>query len=84
MNIDIILDLFLIFLFLCGAFALYGSSLLNAVIVFGAFSFFSALIFTLMGALDVAFTEACIGAAITTIYFVTGIFKTSKKDEVKS
>lgn len=44
--------------------------LLDAVVAFGAFSFFSALFFASLGALDVAFTEAAVGAAITTVLFV--------------
>jgi uncharacterized MnhB-related membrane protein len=50
--------------------------LLAAVVIFGAFSFFSALYFAILGALDVAFTEAAVGAVITTVFFVTAIFRT--------
>ena len=37
-------------------------------------SFFSALYFATLGALDVAFIEAAVGAVITTVFFVTAIF----------
>jgi uncharacterized MnhB-related membrane protein len=49
------------------------------VAIFGAFSFFSALYFAVLGALDVAFTEAAVGAVITTVFFVTTIFRTERR-----
>jgi uncharacterized MnhB-related membrane protein len=32
-----------------------------------------------MGALDVAFTEAAVGAVITTVFFVSAIHRTSRR-----
>lgn len=62
----------------CAVAALAIRDLLAAVAIFGAFSFFSALYFASLGALDVAFTEAAVGAVITTIFFVTAIFRTDR------
>ncbi len=67
---------FLVLVVICAVAALTTRDLLAAVIIFGAFSFFSALYFAILGALDVAFTEAAIGAVITTVFFVTAIFRT--------
>jgi multicomponent Na+:H+ antiporter subunit B len=53
--------------------------LLGAVVAFGAFSFFSALFFASLGALDVAFTEAAVGAAITTVLFVALLCRTEQQ-----
>lgn len=65
------LDGFLLLLVVAtGAAVLAITDLLDAVVVFGAFSFFSAAFFASLGALDVAFTEAAVGAAITTVLFV--------------
>jgi uncharacterized MnhB-related membrane protein len=50
-----------------------------AVIVFGAFSFFSAVFYAILGAVDVAFTEAAVGAAITTLFFVTALYRTGER-----
>lgn len=58
--------------------ALSVKDLLAAVVLFGAFSFFSAIFFAVMGALDVAFTEAAVGAVVTTVFFVTTIYSTSR------
>ncbi|TDI34998.1 MAG: DUF4040 domain-containing protein [Acidobacteria bacterium] len=74
-----IVTLFLMMMVLCAIAALQVSDLLGAVVIFGAFSFFSAIFFTLLGALDVAFTEAAIGAAITTVFFVSAIYRTHRK-----
>ena len=74
-----LVTLFLILMVVCAVFALRTSDLLAAVVIFGAFSFFSAIFFTLLGALDVAFTEAAVGAAITTVFFVSAIYRTDRK-----
>jgi len=74
-----LVTLFLVLMVVCAVFALGTSDLLAAVVIFGAFSFFSAIFFTLLGALDVAFTEAAIGAAITTVFFVSAIYRTDLK-----
>ncbi len=74
-----LVTLFLAMMVLCAIAALQVSDLLGAVVIFGGFSFFSAILFTLLGALDVAFTEAAIGAAITTVFFVSAIYRTHRK-----
>lgn len=71
--------LFLVLMVVCAVFALRTTDLLAAVVIFGAFSFFSAIFFTLLGALDVAFTEAAVGGAITTVFFVSAIYRTDRK-----
>jgi multisubunit Na+/H+ antiporter MnhB subunit len=50
-----------------------------AVIIFGAFSFFCAIYFAVLGAVDVAFTEAAVGAAITTLFFVTALYRAGER-----
>lgn len=73
------LDTFLLVLMVVSAVAaLHARDLLAAVIVLGAFSFFSATFFASLGALDVAFTEAAVGAGITTVLLVTAIFRTDR------
>ncbi|PON17007.1 cation:proton antiporter [Candidatus Entotheonella serta] len=72
---------FLILVVICAIVALMMRDLLAAVIIFGAFSFFSALYFATLGALDVAFTEAAVGAVITTVFFVTAIFRTMRRSK---
>ena len=64
---------------LAGATALAVRDLLAAAALFGVFSFSAATWFALMGAVDVAFTEACVGGALTTILFVSTAFRTSRR-----
>ncbi|MBM3224786.1 MAG: DUF4040 domain-containing protein [Candidatus Tectomicrobia bacterium] len=70
---------FLALLVACAVAAMATRDLLASVAIFGAFSFFAALYFVVLGALDVAFTEAAVGAVITTVFFVTTIFRTERR-----
>ena len=72
---------FLVLVVVCAISAMVVHDLLAAVIIFGAFSFFSAIYFATLGALDVAFTEAAVGAVITTVFFVTAIFRTIRRSK---
>lgn len=53
--------------------------LLSAAILFGAYSFMMCLLWAIMGAVDVAFTEASVGAGISTVLFVAAVFHTSRR-----
>jgi len=53
--------------------------LLSAAILFGAYSFMMCLLWAIMGAVDVAFTEASVGAGISTVLFVSAVFRTSRR-----
>lgn len=48
---------------------IFGKNLMTAVIIYCAFSFITMFLYIVMGAPDVAFTEAVIGV-ISTIYFI--------------
>lgn len=71
-----ILLLTLVFIF--GFCALYITDLMNAAIVFGAYSFLMCLIWTGMGAVDVAFTEAAVGAGVSTVFLIACIYNTQR------
>ena len=77
--IDLLSAAFLVFIVICAVGALTVADLMAAVIVFGAFSFFSALFYACLGAVDVAFTEATVGAAITTLFFVTALYRMGER-----
>ncbi|HBT21844.1 MAG TPA: sodium:proton antiporter [Verrucomicrobiales bacterium] len=68
--------LFLIVVVLFGVTALTMQNLMSAAIVFGAYSFLMCLIWTAMGAVDVAFTEAAVGAGVSTVFIVATIYNT--------
>jgi uncharacterized MnhB-related membrane protein len=74
--IDIIVLTFVIF---CAIAALSVKDLLGTAILFGAYSFLMCLLWTIMGAVDVAFTEASVGAGVSTVFFVSAIFRTRRR-----
>ncbi|MCY3756961.1 MAG: DUF4040 domain-containing protein [Acidobacteria bacterium] len=59
--------------------ALRLKNLLAAAVTLSVFSFISALIYLVMGAVDVAFTEAVVGAGITGVLFIVVLFHTSRR-----
>ena len=64
---------------ICGFATIMVKDLLSAAIIFGAYSFLMCLLWTEMGAVDVAFTEAAVGAGISTVFFIGAIFHTSRR-----
>ena len=43
------------------------------------YSFLMCLVWTGMGAVDVAFTEATVGAGVSTVFFVAAIYHTTRR-----
>ncbi len=74
-QLDVVLLLFAV---ACALWAIMVRDLLASVILLGAFSLFMCLLWVEMGAVDVAFTEASVGAGITTVLFVITVFKTDR------
>jgi uncharacterized MnhB-related membrane protein len=75
-QIDLIL---LAFVIICAIAAITVKDLLSSAIIFGAYSFFMCLLWAEMGAVDVAFTEASVGAGVSTIFFIAAILKTTRR-----
>jgi uncharacterized MnhB-related membrane protein len=76
------LDLVLLTLVvICAAAALAVKNLISATVLFGAFSFLMCMLWTEMGAVDVAFTEAAVGAGVSTAFFIAAIFQTSRRSK---
>jgi energy-converting hydrogenase B subunit D len=74
------LDLILLsFVLICAIASIMVKDLLSSAIIFGAYSFFMCLLWTEMGAVDVAFTEASVGAGVSTIFFIVAILKTTRR-----
>lgn len=74
------LDLIILTLvIICGIGAISIRDLLGAGILFGAYSFMMCLLWAIMGAVDVAFTEASVGAGVSTVFFVAAVFRTSRR-----
>ena len=64
---------------IAGIAAISIKDLLGAAILFGAYSFLMCLLWAIMGAVDVAFTEASVGAGVSTVFFVAAVFRTSRR-----
>jgi uncharacterized MnhB-related membrane protein len=75
---DLILLLFVV---ICGIAAITVKDLLSAVIILGAYSFFMCLLWTEMGSVDVAFTEASVGAGVGTILFIAALYQTTGRSK---
>ncbi|RJQ56048.1 MAG: DUF4040 domain-containing protein [Desulfobacteraceae bacterium] len=61
--------------------AITVKDLLGASVLFGAYSFLLCLLWAMMGAIDVAFTEASVGAGVSTVFFVAAVFRTSRRSK---
>lgn len=68
-----------VFLALAAILAIEAKDLLVSVVMMTVFSFITALLYISMGAVDVGFTEAVVGAGVTGILFVLVLFKTSRE-----
>ncbi len=71
----------LIILIISAIIALSVHDLLAAVAALSAYSFFVALLFAQMGAIDVAFVEATLGAGVTGVLIVVTLFLTKRRSE---
>ena len=77
MQIFLIEAVLLLFLIATTIVIIFDKDLLSSAIIYCAFSFCTMLLYIVMGAPDVAFTEAVIGV-ISTIYFVIAIKTTDR------
>lgn len=73
--------LILTLLVICAIGAITVRDLLSATMIFGAYSFLMCLLWAEMGAVDVAFTEATVGAGVSTILFISAILRTSRRSK---
>ncbi len=76
------IDIFLLlFIVVCSVAAIFMKDLLSSVMVLGAFSFLMAVEWTVLNAVDVAFTEAAVGAGITTVLMIATLSRTGRYEE---
>jgi len=71
----------LIIVVCCAMGAVWVKDILGAAILFSAYSFMMCLLWSIMGAVDVAFTEATVGAGVSTVVFVAAVFHTTRETE---
>ncbi len=75
-QLDLIL---LVFVVICALAAITVKDLLSSAIIFGVYSFLMCLLWAEMGSVDVAFTEASVGAGVSTVFFIAAVLNTTRR-----
>ena len=77
-----LIDVFLLFfIVVCSVAAIFLKDLLSSIIILAAFSFLMAVEWTVLNAVDVAFTEAAVGAGITSVLLIATLSRTKRYEE---
>jgi energy-converting hydrogenase B subunit D len=71
--------LILLSLVVCAFVTLSLKDLVSATVTMSIFSFLLCLLWAEMGAVDVSFTEAAVGAGVGTIFLIATIFNTTRR-----
>ncbi len=71
----------LLLVIVCAVAAITVRDLLSSALLLGAYSFLLCLIWAVMGAVDVAFTEATVGAGVSTVFCVAAVFHTTRRSK---
>jgi len=66
---------------ICAIASLAVKDLITSAMLLGIYSFVICLFYSILGAVDVAFTEAAVGAGISTVFFIVTILKTERKSK---
>lgn len=69
----------LVFVGVTAVAALQTEDLLSSAAILGAFSFMMCIVYAVLGAVDVAFTEAAVGAGASTVFMIATILRTSRR-----
>ncbi|NLX02730.1 MAG: DUF4040 domain-containing protein [Syntrophomonadaceae bacterium] len=80
---DTMADLVLLFfLIVCAVAAVVQKELLNSVIILSIYSLIMAVVWVRLGAVDVAITEAAVGAGISTVLFIAVLTRVKRREEL--
>jgi len=69
----------LLLLVITAVISLRVRDLLSAAMVYGIYSFLICLLWCQMGAVDVAFTEAAVGAGVSAVFLIATVYNTKRK-----
>ncbi|MCH2614822.1 MAG: DUF4040 domain-containing protein [Opitutales bacterium] len=69
----------LVFLVITAIISLQVKDLLAASMIFGVYSFLMCLRWAGMAAVDVAFTEAAVGAGVSSVFLIATVLRTSRR-----
>jgi multicomponent Na+:H+ antiporter subunit B len=72
----------LFFLLICAVAAIAQKELLNSVIILSIYSLIIAVVWVRLGAVDVAITEAAVGAGISTVLFIALLIRVKPREEL--
>jgi len=72
----------LFFLLVCAVTAVMQKELINSVILLSIYSFIMAVVWVRLGAVDVAITEASVGAGISTVLFIAALTRTRGREDL--
>lgn len=75
LSFDIII---LVFLVVAAIISLSVKDLLSASMIYGIYGFLICLLWAEMGAVDVAFTEAAVGAGVSALFLIATVFNTQR------
>ena len=70
------INIFLLIMVIVAVYAIEVRDLISSVIMLAVFSLLMSLVFYYLKAPDVAMAEAAVGAAVSTVIFVTAIHRT--------
>jgi multicomponent Na+:H+ antiporter subunit B len=76
--IDVLVPALLALLVVLAVMSIVAADLLIAAIALGAYGFVMALLWAVFGAVDVAFTEAVVGAGATTVFLLAALLRTAR------
>jgi multicomponent Na+:H+ antiporter subunit B len=76
---DLVALALLVLLVALAGLSIAAGDLLIAALALGGYGFAMALLWAALGAVDVAFTEAVVGAGATTVFFLAALLRTSRR-----
>ena len=79
MSLEILNTLILSLLVVVAILSLWIRDLVVSAVIFGVYSFLMCLLWAEMGAVDVAFTEATVGAGASTVVLIATVFNIKRK-----
>jgi uncharacterized MnhB-related membrane protein len=79
MGLELFNTLILCLLVVVAVLSLWVRDLVVSAVVFAIYSFLMCLLWAEMGAVDVAFTEATVGAGVSTVVLISTVFNLKRK-----
>ena len=79
MGLELLNTMILSLLIVVAVLSLWVRDLVVSAVVFAIYSFLMCLLWAEMGAVDVAFTEATVGAGVSTVILIATVFNLKRK-----